>query len=538
MPSTSATNTEFDAIVVGAGFSGLYALQQLREAGLNVLGLEKGTGVGGTWYWNRYPGARTDSTTEVYQYWFSEELLKEWKWSERFAAQEETERYLNFVADKFDLRGQFRFGVEVSSAIYDEASDLWSITTADGDALSARFLLMCTGGLSEPIFPKIEGRESFAGEMFHTSRWPHEPIDYTGKRVGVFGTGATGIQVIQSIADKVGHLKVFQRTPNYTIPMRNPKLDAAAHEDRAARFPEIQQRVRETFTGFEFDFDARPFHEVSPEERRQKLEDLYADGSLAFWVGSFFEVFVDEGASQEFSDFAREKMRARLKDPKVAEKLMPKDYLFGTRRVPLETGYYEAYNRDNVELIDLRETPVERITPDGVVTSAEAHDLDMLIFATGFDAGRGAINKVDVRGRNGTKLKDIWDKELRSFMGLQVHGFPNLFMTMGPLSPAAALCNAPTCIQQQVEWIRDAIDHVRGKQARSMEPKAEAEAEWLAHHYEVSSQLLALQAESWYVGSNVDGKPKGLIAYAGGSPAYIERCEAVKAGGYSEFNIA
>jgi len=391
---------DFDVIVVGAGVSGLYALHHLRERGLRVRVIEAGTGVGGTWYWNRYPGARTDSQSEVYQYWFSDELLAEWNWSERFPPQAETERYLNYVADKFGLRRDIRFETRVNAAAWDEAGACWHITTDQGEKLSAQFFLMCTGGLSTPVFPPYPGREDFKGELYHTAQWPRTPVAFAGKHVGVIGTAATGIQVIQTIADKVGALSVFQRTPNYTIPMRNPQHDDATRAAVKARYPQIRHRVHDTFAGFEYDFQPTAFAELSDAERVRVLEDLWADGSLNFWIGSFREVFTDRDVNHFISEFVRNKIRVRVEDPKLAEKLVPTTYGFGTRRVPLETKYYEAYNRDNVKLIDINETPIERITANGVQTSAGLIELDMLIFATGFDAGTGALTGVEAGGED------------------------------------------------------------------------------------------------------------------------------------------
>jgi acetone monooxygenase len=526
---------QFDAVVVGAGFSGLYALLRLRERGFRVRVLEAGSGVGGTWYWNRYPGARTDSQSEVYQYWFSDALLNEWDWSERFPAQAETERYLNFVADKFELRKDISFDTRVTSAVYDDAAKRWTLTTENGDAYEARFVVMSTGGLSAPMLPDIPGRDEFAGQSFHTGSWPRTPVDFAGKRVGVIGTAATGIQVIQTIASQVGQLTVFQRTPNYTIPMRNPKYDAAARAALRARYPSLKQRVNETFAGFEFDFGPRALRELAPAEQQAALEALWADGSLGFWVGSFQGVFFEADENEIFSEFVRKKIRARVRDPKVAEKLVPKDYGFGTRRVPLETNYYEAFNRDNVLLVDTRETPIERITPGGVRTSAGEHPLDILIFATGFDAATGALSRIDVRGRDGVSLKKLWAEDIRTCYGMTVHGFPNLFMTMAPLSPAAAFCNVPTCSQQQVDWIADAIQFVRDRGRLAIEASAEAEASWVAHHDEVANATLVTKTKSWYMGTNVSGKPRRLLPYAGGANVYRQRCDEVKAKGYEGF---
>ena len=540
MSAVKTSVQQLDAVVVGAGFAGLYQLQRLREKGMSVCLFEAGDGVGGTWFWNRYPGARVDSQSEIYQYWFSDELLAEWNWSERFPAQDETERYLNFVTDKFKLREDIQFNTRVKAATFDEATQRWTIATESGQQVSAQFLVMASGGLSAPVTPAIPGLENFKGQTLHTAAWPKEGIDLTGKRVGVIGTGATGIQVIQTIASQVKHLTVFQRTANYSIPMRNPKYDDDMRATLRAGYPELKQRVQNTFAGFDFDFSDKNFHDYSPAEQQHMLQKLWDDGSLGFWVGSVKEVFFEEAVSEVFSEFVRERIRARVKDPKVAEMLAPRDHGFGTRRVPLETGYYEAFNRDNVLLVDTRQTPIERMTQTGLETSAAKHELDILIFATGFDAGTGSLTRVDIRGRDGVLLRDTWAEEgIRTTMGLQVHGYPNMFMTMAPFSPAAAFCNVPTCVQQQVDWITDCIDYVRATGHRSIEPSAETESKWVAHHVEVAAQTLVGKTNnSWYTGANVKGKQRTLLAYAGGVGPYRQTCEDVKASGYEGFVTA
>ncbi|WP_421882011.1 flavin-containing monooxygenase [Methylibium sp.] len=539
MSNVQQAPKQVDAVVVGAGFAGMYALHKLREQGLRVQVYEAGTGVGGTWYWNRYPGARVDSQAYIYQYWFSKELLAEWDWSERFPAQDETERYLNHVADRFDLRKDIQFKTRVTAASYDEASQRWTITTDDGQSVSAQYFIMGTGGLSVPMLPALPGIENFKGRIVHTAQWPREGVDLKGKRVGIIGTGATGIQVIQTIASEVGHLTVFQRTPNYTIPMRNPKYDDAARAELRGQYPMLKERVQHTFAGFDYDFEDRNFFDVAPEERQRTLQRLWDDGSLNFWIGGFREVFFDEKVNAEFSDFVRQRIRERIKDPKVADKLVPQDYGFGTRRVPLETKYYEAFNRDNVLLVDTKATPMEEVTEKGIRTAAGLHELDILICATGFDAGTGALTKVDIRGRDGVLLRDAWAQDgVRTTMGLQVHGYPNLFMTMAPFSPAAAFCNVPTCLQQQVDWIADCIGFVRDQGRHSIEPSAEAEAKWVAHHDELANLTLVPKTNSWYMGSNVKGKPRRLLAYAGGVGTYRAKCDEVKASGYEGFVTA
>ena len=538
MNQVQSSLQQLDAVVVGVGFAGLYQLHKLREQGLSVRAFEAGSGVGGTWYWNRYPGARVDSQSYIYQYWFSDDLLKEWNWSERFPAREETERYLNFVADKFDLREDIQFNTRVTAATYDESTQRWTVTTDKGESFSAQFLVMGTGGLSTPMVPPFPGHDTFKGLTLHTAHWPKEGVDLKGKRVGVIGTGATGVQVIQTIADQVKHLTVFQRTANYTIPMLNPKYDDAMRASLRAQYPALKERVQNTFAGFDYDFGDKNFHDLTPEERQRTMQTLWDDGSLNFWIGGFKEVFFDEAINEEISKFVRQRIRERIKDPKVADKLVPTDHGFGTRRVPLETLYYEAFNRDNVLLVDTKATPIERMTEKGIQTSAGEHELDILIFATGFDAGTGTLTRIDIRGRDGLLLKDAWADGIRTTMGLQVHGYPNMFMTMAPFSPAAAFCNVPTCLQQQVDWITDCIQFVRSQGLKSIEATAEAEAKWVAHHDELANLTLIPKTKSWYMGTNVKGKPPRLLAYVGGANVYRQACDDVKARGYEGFTTA
>jgi len=542
MSETNAAVQTVDAVVIGAGFSGLYQLYRLREQGLKVRVFDTASGVGGTWYWNCYPGARTDSPSHVYQYWFSDELLAEWDWKERFPAQPETERYLNRMADKFDLRGDITLNTRVTSAIWNEAEARWRVSTESNDGtretVSAQFLITCTGPVSAPVVPPFPGHESFKGPIVHTARWPKEGIDLRGRRVGIVGTGATGIQVIQTIAPDVAELTVFQRTPNYAIPMRNPKYDDADRAAMRARYPETRKIVWDTFVGFDVDADPRAYADVTPEERRATLERLWADGSLNFWLSGFRESFFDQAINDELSDFVRDKIRVRIKDPKIAAKLLPSDHGFGTKRVPLENGYFEVYNRANVKLVDIRETPIERITETGLKTSTEEYAFDVLILATGFDASTGTLTRIDIRGRDGLSLKEHWGRDIRTAMGLQVHGFPNLFTTSAPFAPAAAFCNAPTCLQQQVDWISDCIRYVRAQPgAKTVEATREFEAKWIAHHDEIANMTLISKTKSWYTGGNIEGKQHRVLGYLGVGN-YRAACEDVKAKDYEGFEIA
>jgi acetone monooxygenase len=536
--TTSAGDTHFDAIVVGAGFAGMYQLHRLREMGLKVRTFEAASAIGGTWYWNCYPGARVDSQSYIYQYWFSDELLRDWNWSERFPSQAETERYLNFVADRLDLRKDIRFDTRVTSAEWDESRQRWVVCTDRGDRVTAEFLISCTGMLSAPQVPPFKDREKFKGIIAHTARYPREGIDLAGKRVGVIGTGATGIQVIQTIASQVAELKVFQRTPQYAVAMRNVRYDDLARAEWRSRYPELRKRVQGTFAGFDYDFEPVKWADLSPERRREELEKLWADGSLSVWIGGFQEIFVDQAINDEVSDFVREKIRARIKDPAVAEKLVPRAYGFGTYRVPLETGYYDAFNRDNVELVDVSREPIERFTEKGLVAAGREFELDVIILATGFDAGTGSLTRMGIKGRGGRSLSELWRKDIRSTLGLAVHGFPNLFTVAGPLAPSTAFCNMATCLQQQVEWISDCIAHLRANDRHCIEPTATKEEEWVSHHDAVANATLMMKTNSWYTGANIDGKPRRLLSYIGGVGNYHRICDEVKARGYEGFAIA
>ena len=532
----SEPSAHYDAVVIGAGVAGLYQVYKLKEKGMNVLGIEAASNVGGTWYWNRYPGARLDSESYIYQYWFSKEIFEGWNWSERFTAQPENERWLNYVADKCDLRKYYQFNTKVLAAHYDEESQRWRVKTDRGDVVEAKYLVTCCGMLSAPLNEMFKGQDSFKGQIFHTARWPKEPVDYTNKKVGVIGIGATGIQVIQTIADQVGQLKIFIRTPQYIIPMQNKKYNEADVAAYKERFSELSSTLPHTFSGFEYDFTNGDWYDYSSEERREIFERLWNEGSLRLVVASFPELFSDEAASEEMSEFVREKMRARLKDPYLCDILIPKHYGFGTHRVPLETGYLEIYHRDNVEPVMVKDNPIECVCPEGLqLANGDVHELDIIIMATGFDAGSGALTRIDIRGREGRSLKEEWSRDIRTSMGLQVHGYPNLFTTGAPLAPSAALCNMTTCLQQQVDWITDCIDYVESHDLNSIEVTQEKQDEWVEHHDEIANKTLVVKTNSWYMGSNVEGKPRRLLAYIGGVGQYGERCREVAESGYQGF---
>jgi cation diffusion facilitator CzcD-associated flavoprotein CzcO len=533
-PPSPASDLDFDAIIIGAGLSGMYQLYRARELGLKVRVFETGTEVGGTWYWNRYPGARFDSESYSYGYSFSKELLEEWEWSEHFAGQPETLRYCKYVADKFDLRRDIQFKSRVTAAVYDEATRSWTVTLEDGSRFSTRFVITAIGPLSTPTLPRIEGRDSFEGQSFHTARWPKEPVDFKGKRVAVIGTGATGVQTIQTIAGEVGHLTVFQRTPNWCAPLHNGKIDAETQKKIKAGYPEMFARCQETFACFLHTPDPRGAFEVTDEEREAFYEKLYGERGFGIWQGNF----KDRAANKTISDFVARKIRARVKDQKVAAKLIPKNHGFGTRRLPLETFYYEAYNRDNVELVDITETPIERITPEGIKTSEKGYAFDIIIFATGFDAITGAFDKIDFRGLGGARLKDKWKKGPETYLGLMIEGFPNMMMLMGPHT---ALGNIPRSIEYSVDWVTGLIRFARQKGLTRLEATAAGVESWTDHVKALGAGLLSNEVDSWMTGinRNIEGKTTRIVArYSGSAPAYRAKCDEVAARSYDELKLA
>ena len=528
---------DYDAIVIGAGVAGIYQLYKLRNIGMRVRLFEAGTGVGGTWYWNRYPGARFDSESYSYGYSFSQELLDEWDWSEHFASQPEILSYLQHVAEKFDLIKDIQFSSDVQSAIYRDDTRSWEIQLQDGTRFSSRFLITGIGLLSQPTLPRIPGIDSFNGQSFHTSRWPHDPVSYKGKRVAVVGTGATGVQTIQEVCKDVGHLTVFQRRPNWCAPLHNSKIEPDEMEEIRARYNEIFETCNQTAAGFLHTADSRSTFEVSEKQRYEFWEYLYASKGFGIWQGNFKDVPTDPKANQAMSDFIADKIRQRVNDPEVAEKLIPKDHGFGTRRVPLETQYYESYNRDNVELIDIIETPIEKITPKGIVTSDREFEFDLIIYATGFNAILGSYDRIDIVGVNDCKLKDQWSEELSTFLGIQINNFPNLFMILGP---HALLGNNPRSIEFNVEWITDLIQHMTTRDLTRAEATAEAVESWYKHVAEQGEGLLTNQVDSWMTGinSNLDGRHKRILArYSGTQYTYRKRCNEVAENGYTELNL-
>jgi cation diffusion facilitator CzcD-associated flavoprotein CzcO len=534
----AAASPDWDAIIIGAGMSGMYELHRLRGLGMRVCVLEAGSGVGGTWYWNRYPGARFDSESYSYGFSFSKELLEEWDWSEHFASQPETLRYLNHVADKFDLRRDIRFNSRVAAAHYDEDVRGWTVTLEGGERFRGRFLITAVGPLSAPVMPRIEGVGSFEGEAYHTAQWPKEPVSFAGKRVAVIGTGATGVQTIQEVAKTAGHLTVFQRTPNWCAPLHNRPIGAAEMRRIKDAYPAMFVRCQETFACFLHTPDPRGTFEVSEAEREAFWEKLYNEPGFGIWQGNFRDILTDRAANAALTAFVARKIRERVKDPKVAEKLIPKNHGFGTRRVPLETRYYEVYNQPNVTLVDISETPIERITPKGIRTSGAEYEFDMIIYATGFDAITGSFDRIDIRGLGGRRLKDAWAEGPRTFLGILAAGFPNMLMLMGPHQ---ALGNIPRSIEYNVEWVTNLLRHMRARDLSRVEARPEAVEAWTDHVRATGAGLMSNEVNSWFTGynSNIEGKQKRIVArYSGSAPAYRARCDEVAAGGYRDLDFA
>ncbi|MEZ5211806.1 NAD(P)/FAD-dependent oxidoreductase [Gordonia sp. PP30] len=535
------TTKTLDALVIGAGVAGLYQVYQLKKLGLNVHGYEEASDVGGTWYWNRYPGARFDSEGYIYQYMFDEDLYKGWSWSKKFPDQSEIEDWFHYATDKLGVRDDFDFSTRITSAEFDEVTGRWTVTTDRGQIIDTRFLVSCAGMLSAPLTSMFEGQDTFLGEIFHTSRWPRDGVQLLNKRVAVIGTGATGIQVIQTIAPDVELLKVFVRTPQFTLPMKNPDYTTADVRAYHDKFEHLRDTVKTTVVGFEYDYTTKEWAERTEEERRELLEECYNDGSLKLWIASYLSMFVDPDVSAAVSDFVRAKIGARLRDPKLIDLLVPKpeDFGFGTHRVPLERGYYEVFHRPNVEAIGVRNNPITRIVPEGIeLADGTLHEVDVIIMATGFDAGSGALSRLDPKGRGGRSLADDWNREIRSTMGFMVHGYPNLLTTGIPLAPSAALCNMPTCLQQQTEWISRLIGHMQENGHRVVEPTLEGEEAWVQHHDEVTQATLIAKTDSWYNGANVEGKPRGRVLSYLGAADFRQRTDENADRGYPGFRFA
>ena len=527
-----------DVVVIGAGFAGLYALYRFRDVlGLDVQVFETGDGVGGTWYWNRYPGARCDSESFYYSYSFSEELQQEWTWSSKYPEQPEILDYLEHVADRFDLMKDIQLSTKVMSAIYDEASSTWTVTTDRGDVVEAPFVVTAVGCLSAANLPEIPGRDDFAGESVHTGAWPKQGVDFAGKRVALIGTGSSGIQSTPVIAAEAESLTVFQRTPNFTVPTRNKKLSPEATAWIKQNYAGIRQKTRDTAAGFPYDPIERSAFDVSEEEREAIFEGLWQEGGFKFMWGSFNDLMRNRDANDLAAEFIRRKIREMVDDPETAEKLCPTDHPWGSKRPPIDTDYFVTFNRDNVELVDLKAEPVEAITKTGIRTTKGDYEVDTIVYATGFDAMTGSLLRIDIRGVDGLTLAEKWSAGPRTYLGLQVAGFPNLFTITGPGSPSV-LMNMPVAIEQHVDWISDCIVHMRKVGAKKIEATLEAENDWVEHVNEAAQETLFYEARSWYLGVNIPGKPRVFMPYVGGGKVYADHCREVVEKGYEGFQLA
>lgn len=527
----------FDVIIIGAGLSGMYQLHRIHELGMTVRVIEAGSDVGGTWYWNRYPGARFDSESYSYGYSFSKELLQEWSWSEHFAPQTETLRYVGFVADKFNLRKDILFNHKVSSAKWQEKTESWHVYLHTGELMIAKFLITSIGILSVPTLPKIEGVNQFRGISYHTANWPKTPVNFQGKRVAVIGTGSTGIQVIQEVAKSASHLTVFQRRANWAIPLGNSKISPEQQSKIKDSYDDIFKRCDESALGFVHSAILKSGLNVSQEERESLWEKLYSEPGFGLWVGNYFDCTRSREVNELLSQFVAKKIRQRVNDPQVAEKLIPKDHGFGTRRLPLETGYFEIYNQSNVELIDIKSDPVRSITESGINTKTRQFEFDVIIYATGFDALTGAYDQIDIRGTDNISLRETWRKGVETFHGYQCVGFPNLLMVMGPMG---ALGNITRSIEYNVDWVSKLLTYVQKMKYSRVEPRYESVQAWMDVVRESNIGLLSNEVDSWMTGvnSNVEGKTSRVLArYSGTMPDFRLRSDAVAKGGYQELNF-
>ncbi|MCC7363039.1 MAG: NAD(P)/FAD-dependent oxidoreductase [Dehalococcoidia bacterium] len=530
-----ASSASFDAVIVGAGFAGMYQLHRLRGAGFSARVIEAGDGVGGTWYWNRYPGARCDVESLDYQYSFSDDLQREWDWTERYATQPEILKYANHVADRFDLRRDIQFETRVNTATFDEQANRWDITTSRGDRYSARFFIMATGCLSAARVPDFKGVETFKGDTYHTGQWPHEGVDFTGKRVGIIGTGSSAIQSIPIIAQQAAHLTVFQRTPNYSLPANNESLTSEKISVYKQNFAEIKQTARETASGIITNPRDISVLQAGPDERRTLFEEGWHEGGFHL-LEKFNDLVATNAANETVAEFVRQKIREVVKDPQTAELLCPKDYPLGTKRICIDTNYFETFNRDNVTLVNIKDAPIEEITPTGVRNKDGSWEFDAIVFATGFDAMTGAILGVDIKGRGGASLREKWAAGPRTYLGLSVADYPNMFLITGPGSPSV-LSNMIVSIEQHVDWITGCMDYMRTNNLATIEATKPAEDAWVDHVNELANMTLYPQANSWYLGANVPGKPRVFMPYVGGVGAYRIKCDEVAAKGYEGFTL-
>ena len=531
-----ADTDRYDAVIVGAGFAGLYMLYRLQKLGMKVKVFESGDNVGGTWYWNRYPGARCDVESMEYSYSFSEELQQEWKWSERYATQPEILKYIHHVADRFDLRRHVQLDTRVEGAEFDPVANFWTVKTNQGDAVQAPFCIMATGCLSTAKLPEVAGLDSFRGKWYHTGFWPQEAVDLTGKRVGVIGTGSSGIQLIPQVAKQAKELYVFQRTANYSLPARNKTITPEMESSTKQRYPQVRKQARESPSGVSyFNVPTKSALEVSAEERQGTYEALWNDGGIGL-TRAFNDLLVSEKANQTAADFVRGKIRSIVKDPKVADLLTP-NYRIGTKRLCADSDYFQTFNQPHVHLVDIKKAPITNITPDGVSTPDGDYALDAIIFATGFDAMTGTLLAMDIRVKGGAKLRDQWEHGPRTYLGIMTAGLPNLFMITAPGSPSV-LSNVVVSIEQHVEWITDCLTYLRKNNVQRIDPEAGAQEAWVSHVNELADRTLMPKGASWYVGANVPGKPRVFMPYVGGVGVYRQKCAEVAANGYTGFNLS
>jgi cation diffusion facilitator CzcD-associated flavoprotein CzcO len=527
---------EVDAVVIGAGFAGLYAVHKLRdELGMTVLGFETGDDVGGTWYWNRYPGARCDSESYVYCYSFSDELLDEWTWTSKYPEQPEILGYLQHVATRFDLRRSFAFSTRVERADFDADQNVWAVRTSAGEVVRTRYLVTAVGILaSAPYTPDLPGLEAFGGEQYHTGQWPAEPVSFAGKRVGIIGTGSTGVQAIPRLAAEAEHLYVFQRTPQFTVPARHRAASPEFQTWLQDNYADVWATARTSVGGFPWQHNGRSVFDVDPAEREATLEALWDEGGFQFVFGSYKDVLTERRANDVVAEFVRRKIRTLVRDPATAERLLPVDFPFGARRPIIDTDYFETYNRPNVTLVDVRETPIERVTSGGIATEAAHVDVDVLVFATGFDAITGPYLRMDVRGEGGLRLHDAWADGPASYLGLSAHGFPNLFMIVGP---GSMFGNYPVVMEHHVNWISDCILHLERAGVVRAQASAEAQASWMAELDAQAELSLVWLADSWFTGANIPGKPKGSTLFFGSYGLYRKRLDQIADGGYAGFEL-
>jgi len=543
MIATEAKRTDngaienLDVIVVGAGFAGLYLLDRLRRLGMTVRVFEAGGGLGGVWYWNCYPGARVDSPGPIYQY-SRDDMWRKWQFSELYPSWQELRDYFRYVDERLGLSRDIRFNRRVNEAQFDPTHNHWIVRSSDGSVASARYLVLCTGVSTKPYIPDLPGLNDFGGERHHTALWPQQGLDMHGKRVGVIGTGASGVQMAQEAAGTAAHLTVFQRTPNMALPMRQKKLDDNTVRRMKEKYPEMFDRRAKTFAGFDYDVLAKSALEVSDDERQATFERLWEIGGFAPWIGSFNDILLNEEANRTAYKFWRNKTRARINDPAVAEILAPTEPIhpFGVKRPSLEQNFYEIFNQPNMKLVDLRSTPIERVTRSGIKTAAGEYELDILVLATGFDAVTGGLTSIDIRGTQGETLKEKWAKGVRAHLGMAVAGFPNLLFVYGPQSPNA-FCNGPTCAELQGDWIARLLDHLRQRNYTRVEATVSAEEAWRAQVLAVADTTLFPRADSWYFGANIPGKLREMLAFAGGLPAYMAKCRESAERGYEGFAI-